>query len=58
MTDKEFLRERWMKAVREHNRPYNEEDLIAQVEASLEFLSDDEITRMVETLKRRDRGEL
>jgi hypothetical protein len=58
MTDREYLREHWMKTVREHNRPYKEDELVTQVEASLDFLSDREIEYMVESIKRRERGEL
>ena len=58
MTDREYLREYWMKTVREHNRPYTEEDLVTQVEASLDFLSDREIEQMVAMLARLAKGEL
>jgi hypothetical protein len=58
MTDREYLREYWMKTVREHNRPYTEEDLVTQVEASLDFLSDREIEQMVAGLKKHAKGEL
>ena len=51
MTNREWLREHWLRAVREHNRPYVEEQLLQQVEASLSFLTDSEVDQYVNTLQ-------
>lgn len=52
-TSREWLRDHWLRTVREHNRPYVEDQLLQQVEASLSFLTDSEVDQYVAVLKSR-----
>ena len=52
-SSREQLKSYWIKSVRAHNRPYNEDELLKQVELSVAFLTDDEVAHYVNILAAR-----